>query len=85
MTLKQMKHESLPPEIEESPLSRTGLGEMGLSQRTKRGLLEEGFETAGDVASRSAEELKAFCYFTPSMIAEVEEALGRLGLTLRKG
>ncbi len=85
MALKQMKYGALPPDVEENPRSRTKLEEMGLAKRTEHWLADAGFETAGDVASRSAEELKAFCYFTPAMIAEVEEALGRLGLALRNG
>ncbi len=58
---------------------------MRLSARTVHGLLEGGFETAGDVASRSAEELRALLYFTPTMIAEIEEALGCLGLAFEYG
>jgi DNA-directed RNA polymerase alpha subunit len=80
-----MKFGSLPADIESNPRSRTGLAELGLSPRTERGLREAGFTTAGQVASRSAEELKALLYFTPKMITEVEGALARLGLSLRAG
>lgn len=85
MRMKQMKFGSLPADIEESPLSRTSLGEMDLAARTERLLREAGFETAGHLAARSAEELKALFYFTPTMIAEIEDALERLGLALRAG
>ncbi len=85
MQMKQMKFGPRPPDIEGNPLSRTPLGKMGLAARTERLLREAGFETAGDVASRSAAELRALLYFTPRMIAEIEEALGRLGLELREG
>jgi DNA-directed RNA polymerase alpha subunit len=54
-----------------------------LTQRTERELRNSGFVTAGQVASRRAEELKVFCYLTPAMLSEIEEALNRLGLALR--
>ncbi len=85
MALKQMKAGPLPPDIEGNPLSLTRLAGLGLPQLVERCLADAGFETAGDIASRSAEELKAFCYFTPAMIFEIEKALGRLGLALREG
>ncbi len=85
MRLKQMKFESMPSDIESHPLCRSPIGKMDLAARTERLLREGEFETAGDVASRSAEELTALLYFTPRMIAEIEDALERLGLTLREG
>ncbi len=85
MALKQMRAGSFPSDIESNPLSLTRLAGLGLPRLVERWLGDAGFETAGDIASRSAEELKAFCYFTPAMILEIERALGRLGLALRQG
>ncbi len=80
MALKQMKVGPLPPDIEEIRNASTRLESLHLTQRTERELRNSGFVTAGQVASRSAEELKAFCYVTTTMVAEIEEALGRSGL-----
>lgn len=85
MQMKQMRFGPFPPDIEGNPLSTTRLEELRLSARTEHGLREAGFETAGDVASRSAEELRALLYFTPTMITEIKEALGWLGLVMRGG
>ena len=83
--MKQMRFGPFPPDIEENPLSATRIEELRLSARTEHGLREAGFETAGDVASRSGEELRALLHFTPKMITEIGEALGWLGLALRAG
>ena len=85
MQMKQLRFGPFPPDIEGNPLSATRLEELRLSARTEHGLREAGFETAGDAASRSAEELRALLYFTPNMISELREALGWLGLALREG
>ncbi len=66
--LKQKPFGSLPPDIEENRNASTRLEALHLTQRTERELRISGFVTAGQVASRSAEELKAFCYLTPAML-----------------
>ncbi len=83
--LKQAQFGALPPDIEENLRFCTLLEALGLGQRTERELRRFGFQTASQVASRSQEELEAFCYLTPAMLSEIEEALGRLGLALRGG
>lgn len=83
MQPKQMRVGPVPPDIEENPRSQVRLAELGLSRRTQRLLAEAGFETAGEVASRSAEEFRALLYFTPKIVSEIEESLARLGLALR--
>ncbi len=81
--MKQTRSWPLPPDIEENRNASTRLEALHLTQRTGRELRNSGFVTAGQVASRSAGELKAFCYLTPAMLAEIEEALHRLELALR--
>lgn len=85
MRLKQMKFGQYPSDIESNPLSETRLEELRLSAQTEHGLCEAGFETAGDVASQSAEELRSLLYFTTTMIVEIQKALGWLGLAMRGG
>ncbi len=59
MALKQMKVGPLPPDIEENRNASTRLESLHLTQRTERELRNSGFVTAGQVASRSREELEA--------------------------
>ncbi len=74
----------IPPEVAVNPASETPLRRMGLTPQAEQALRDVEFETAGEVASCSAEDLMTLLLLTPITISEIEDALAQLGLGLRR-
>ena len=82
----------LPPEPEDeeaAPISdelleklRTPIGELELSVRSANCLREAQIRTIGDLVEKSSQELLKFRNFGKKSLAEIEELLGGMGLSL---
>ena len=65
--------------------AKTKIDEIGLSTRTASALSENGIKSVAGLTRKSAEQLKELDGIGDKAVAEIEEALDKIGLTLKGG
>ena len=65
--------------------AKTKIDEIGLSTRTASALMDNGIKSVAGLTRKSAEQLKELDGIGDKAVTEIEEALDKLGLTLKGG